>query len=147
MRLLGCLLRADPQVYERVAPVPLYPVAPAKAYISSSVLNTEALYLCSLRAHALAAAGVLSPVVGAVRHEHLLVFRDVSHRHHRQVQEQRRVLGVGDQGALCLVPPCLLLLLLVSNLLSLPGPAYQCGFGFVGFGFAFGVASSTAASM
>ena len=35
MRLLGCLLRADPQVHGRVAPVPLYPIAPAKAYISS----------------------------------------------------------------------------------------------------------------
>ena len=38
-RLLGCLLRADPQVYERVAPVPLYPVVPAKAYISSLPLS------------------------------------------------------------------------------------------------------------
>ena len=28
-RLLGCLLRADPQVHERVAPVLLHPVAPA----------------------------------------------------------------------------------------------------------------------
>ena len=40
-RLLGCLLRADPQVYERVAPVPLYPVAPAKAYVSSHRRNDE----------------------------------------------------------------------------------------------------------